>query len=386
MNLFREGTSKAQHVKFKGYSMSALFLIFLTHISLMLGTYQLTDLILCDFSDLTQTRVGSIFCALTTFKQTCETTSVMDISPRLTGDEWQNWANLLLQRHYGFTEYQKVPDNYKGDAGIEGFTITSGCAYQVYGPEEPLTTEQRFKKHQKKMTDDLRKFINNHVILSTIFGRTKIRRWVLLVPFFDSKQIVQHATKKTEEIIAANLPYVDNNDFRVVIVGEEAFACERDQLLKTNMEVVSIVPDEIPPQAIFDWGQEHDTLVLTLDDKSSRIPTLINDHMRHSFRNRMIQHFLEGQNLLGELRKYPTVYENIRMAKSECERYLATEVLLATGSPISILENSLEKIRQVVKAEVSGVSNYTIEAVAREAVSDWLIRCPLDFPERVPHG
>jgi hypothetical protein len=180
----------------------------------------------------------------------------MDISPRLTGEEWQNWADLLLQRHYGFTEYQKVPDQFKGDAGIEGFTITSGCAFQAYGPEEPLTTEQRFKKHQKKMTDDLRKFINNRDILSTIFGRTKIRRWVLFIPLFDSKKIVQHATKKTEEIIAANLPYVDNDNFRIVILDEEAFAVERDQLLKTNLEVVSIVPDEISHQAILEWGQE----------------------------------------------------------------------------------------------------------------------------------
>lgn len=61
----------------------------------------------------------------------------MDELP-LSGNDWQEWVDKLLQRHYGPGEYQKVPDKDKGDAGIEGFTVNSGHAYQAYGPEEPL--------------------------------------------------------------------------------------------------------------------------------------------------------------------------------------------------------------------------------------------------------
>jgi metal-dependent hydrolase (beta-lactamase superfamily II) len=160
-------------------------------------------------------------------------------------------------------------------------------------------------------------------------------------------------------------------------MDEDAFAVEREQLLSANLSLVSIRPDEISLQAISEWADDHDKLVRTLDNKISRIPTI---HHRRLFRDRMIKHFLEGQNTLEELRKYPTVYENIRMAKSDRERYLATECILATGSPVDILNDALYKIQQIVKAEVPGVSNHTIEAVAWEAVSDWLIRCPLDFP------
>lgn len=63
----------------------------------------------------------------------------IQIPTRLTGEGWQNSANKLLATYYGPTEYQRVQDNDKGDAGIEGFTITSGHAYQAHGCEEPLS-------------------------------------------------------------------------------------------------------------------------------------------------------------------------------------------------------------------------------------------------------
>lgn len=310
----------------------------------------------------------------------------MDDSPRLSGEEWQLWADRLLKRHYGPGEYQTVPDNQKGDAGIEGFTISSGHAYQAYGPEEPLTTDQRLKKHQKKMSDDIRKFIQNRDTLAAILGDVKIRRWILLVPYFDSKQIVGHAAKKTEEVIAANLSYVHNDTFRVMIEDEETFIVERDQLLNANLTTLSVVSEQMMPGAIADWADEHDALVRTLDEKTRRLPTLHDDRARRTFRDLIIKHFLEGQNSLEELRKYPTIYEKIRRAKSERERYLATEVMLATGSVSEILRAVLEDTREVVKSEVLNMSVNTLDAVAWEAVADWLIRCPLDFPRGVPDG
>lgn len=33
--------------------------------------------------------------------------------PRLEGVDWQEWANRLLSRHYGPTEYQQIPDKYR---------------------------------------------------------------------------------------------------------------------------------------------------------------------------------------------------------------------------------------------------------------------------------
>lgn len=126
---------------------------------------------------------------------------LMDNSPRLAGELWQDWANQLLLRRYGLGEYVPVPDKDRGDAGIEGFTL-SGYAYQAYGPEdEPLSTNERYEKHRTKMTTDIKKFIDNRVALGQILGKTRISRWILLVPQCDSKEIIKHANKKTQEVI-----------------------------------------------------------------------------------------------------------------------------------------------------------------------------------------
>lgn len=304
----------------------------------------------------------------------------MDNSPRLSGEEWQLWADRLLQCHYGPAEYQRVPDNHRGDAGIEGFSLSSGHAYQAYGPEGPLSTKARYEKMRKKMTDDLNKFCSNRAILSGIFGRVKIRRWVLLVPYLDSKEIVKHAAEKTRDVISAGLSYVDNMDFRVVVEDEESFAVEKRLLLNIELGSVLIETPELASETISEWAGTNDALIRTLDGKISRLPTLESDESRRQFRDRVVKHFLEGQNTLDELRKYPQIYENLRKAKGGKERYLATEVMLSEGSPSTILQEAIQDFRRLARAEIRGVSESTIEAIVWEAVSDWLIRCPLDFP------
>ena len=306
----------------------------------------------------------------------------MDNSPRLSGEEWQKWADSLLQRYYGPGEYQRVPDNQKGDAGIEGFTIATGHAYQAYGPEEPLSTDERYKKLRQKTSDDIKKFIENKDKLAPLFGEVKIKRWILFVPYFDSKDIIDHASKKTKEVIAANLPYVDNANFRVVIEQEEAFAVERDQLINVGNDKLLIIPGAVSPEAIADWVGTYDVLVTRLTKKLERLPSCQNEDQLRKLRDNFIKHFLEGQNVLEDLRQYPEIYESIRRAKSERERYLATENMFSVASPPERLKEALDQFRLTL-SEIRGVSTHTIDAVIYEAIADWLIRCPLDFPSRV---
>ncbi len=154
--------------------------------------------------------------------------------PRLSGEDWQSWANRLLTCHYGPTNYQKVPDNDRGDAGIEGFTLAEGDAYQAYGCEgEPLRTLGRYEKQRNKMSEDIGKFIANRALLQKLFGAVGVTRWALFVPFYDSKEIVIHAANKITEVLKAQLPYVGRG-FHVAIVHEEDFVIERDRLINAG--------------------------------------------------------------------------------------------------------------------------------------------------------
>lgn len=300
----------------------------------------------------------------------------MDELP-LSGDEWQEWADKLLQRYYGPGKYQKVPDKDRGDAGIEGFSL-DGTVYQAYGPEEPLSGRERCEKQCNKITRDIKKFVDNQSKLADILGDIKISRWVLFVPKYESKDLVSHARKKTEEVKKANLPYVAP-DFRVCIEDEVAFSIERDELLKIGMGKFVISFTDADAQAVEGWIEGNSDLVDVIDDKASRLPKLDMKEKKQSFRQEIIRHFLDGQNVLEGLRQYPLFYEHIVHTKSNRERFLVVESMTTPYGNMEFLTQCLDRFQTEIEAQIKTLPPGMLNALKWEAVADWIIRCPLDF-------
>jgi hypothetical protein len=298
---------------------------------------------------------------------------------RLCGEEWQQWANSLLSCHYGPTEYQRVPDNDRGDSGIEGFTVTDGHAYQAYGCEEPLATAARYAKQRDKMTADVGKFITNRATLQRLFGTIRVTRWALFVPYSDSKEIVGHAATKTTEVVAASLPYVADS-FRVVVCQEEDFRAARDQLLSNSTSALHVEADSPTVEQVSDWAATHDTLAATLTDKLRRLTTIRNEDDRGKFHTQVLKWYLEGQDILDGLREYPEVYEKVVQAKLHRENFLAAAAI-SGEAPHELFTASIKTLKDTFQAEVKALHAFNAESLAHEAVADWLLRCPLDFPE-----
>lgn len=298
---------------------------------------------------------------------------------RLSGPDWENWANKLLACHYGPAEYQTVPDKDKGDAGIEGFTLSGGHAYQAYGCEEPISTTERYEKQRSKLSKDIKKFIDNKAILGKIFGGVKISRWVLFVPYYDSKEIVKHAAKKTDEVIAEQLPYVSQS-FRVKICSEDDFPVARDQLINASASSVEVEADPATTDQIVDWAKSNSGLALVLDNKLKRLPTITSDEKRRDFHTKVLKWYLEGESILDALRKFPELYEKVIKTKSHREGLLAIAAV-SGGSSQEILTSSVQELLSSLKNEVKGLHSFSSEKLAYGTVADWLLRCPLDFPE-----
>jgi hypothetical protein len=296
---------------------------------------------------------------------------------RLSGKEWQLWANKLLMKHYGPTEYQPVPDHDRGDAGIEGFTVTSGHCYQAYGCEEPISTKARYIKQRDKLTLDVGKFISNRAVFVRIFGPTLISRWVLFVPHADSKEIIAHASSKTTEVLQANLRYVDAG-FRVMILQEEDFAAERDQLLSLPQAVIDFDIQPATEEAIAKWTETNDRLAATLYDKIERMPTLTTTAARQQFHSKVLKWYLEGQSILEELRNYPETYQRVIQTKLHRENFLVI-ASVSGRSPQDILSTAIERLYEDLKHQVSDLHIFSTERLAHEGVADWLLRCPLDY-------
>lgn len=298
--------------------------------------------------------------------------------PRMCGDEWQEWANRILSVHYGPTEYQQVPDRDRGDAGLEGFTRRDGHAYQAYGCEEPIATAERYEKQRDKMTQDIGKFINNHAVLTRIFGGVKITRWALFVPHCDSKEIVAHASKKTAEVKAATLPYVDAS-FQVCVCQQCDFSVAEAQLLNAGQRRLQIPADPRTPEEIAAWTQQNQGPSQVLADKLTRLPTLATDELRQKFQSQVLDWYLKGQEILDALRAYPETFAKVKAAKSHRESFLVTGIVGGL-TPQDHLMQSINDLRESLEQEVKELHRFSSESLAHEAVADWLLRCPLDFP------
>ena len=299
---------------------------------------------------------------------------------RLQGNDWQDWANQLLTLHYGPTEYLRVPDKHKGDAGIEGFALDKGHVYQSYGCEEPIGVAERYDKQRTKMTIDTKKFIDNKKVLTKLFGNKKISRWVLFVPLCDSKELIVHANKKTAEIKAEKLPYVAS-DFEVTICDEGDFAIERKKLMALESEAISIAVDSSAVQDVDDWAEENDKLIEVIDEKVAKLKSLKTPEQRVDFRNKIIRWHIEGQDILDALKtSSPTTYEAVINVKSRREKYLVASALAST--PADQFKAALNELQESFRQDAKQLSKGSSEDLAYEAVADWMIRCPLDFVEQ----
>lgn len=304
---------------------------------------------------------------------------MMADAARLVGDDWEGWANRLLSHYFGPTDYQRVPAKDRGDAGIEGFSVSRREAFQCYGCEEPISVEERYNKQRVKMTTDVRKFIDNRDTLLRLFGPLKMKRWVFFVPLFDSKGIVAHAAKKTREVIEATLPYVDD-DFRVVVIEESSFSVARDQLLSATAQGLKLQASPVTTQEVDAWSQSNDGVLGVLKDKIAKLPTLHTRAQRDEFAVKVLKWYLTGQALLERLRDYPQIYEKVIETKSHREQFLSIASLHGSASNVVVLE-TLKDFRETLQREAKELHNFCAEQLAAEAVADWLMRCPLQFPE-----
>jgi hypothetical protein len=95
----------------------------------------------------------------------------------------------------------------------------------------------------------------------------------------------------------------------------------------------------------------------------------------------MIRCLLEGQNTLHELRQHPEVYERVCTIKSQRERYLVVHCMLHEGNPTETVERARASVEDAICQALPNIAMTTLEALGWEAVADWLVRCPLDFPD-----
>ncbi|MBD2806409.1 hypothetical protein ABLB84_13900 [Xenorhabdus szentirmaii] len=303
----------------------------------------------------------------------------MDISPSKiwTPKEWESYANDLLRIRYRHLkdDYIPIPDQDRGDGGIEGFSL-DGYVYQMYCPQDVTTISSLYDKQRIKMTDDINKFISNKTKMKGFFGDLKIKRWVLVVPEHKTKDLVTHATKKTAEVKAANLDYVDNDHFRVLVWDQEEFKAEEAELLAAGMAVLRLEPISVQARQIEDYQSETPEFSKNMTGKLSKLSN--NPGAVRKGQETLTKSAIVSQNMMSELKQeYGEYYEQITSTAVKRAEQLDIEALDAEPETQKIryqIGTLKEQLQKNCKLHTDN-----LDTISTGIVADWLMNCTLDF-------
>lgn len=293
------------------------------------------------------------------------------------GDEWQKHITTLLGVRYG-ARYQPIPDRDGGDWGLEGY-CDDGCVYQCYAAEEPVGVSELTDKQRDKITRDIGKFCANAAQLQTILGPLKITQWVLLVPRCDSKRILVHAETKAAEVRALNLSIVGGS-FRIAVQTDDIFHKERAMIASEASMKLKVETPGVAPAAVSAWSMQNTALDTVISKKLAKLSFAA--EAQEAMKAELIRFFLEGQNLLQFFKdSYPEVYNQLQASKSNHERIVRMDSLAKNSSAPSQIQELYADYRKRITDEVRSVNLTNADTLGYEAIADWLVRCPLDFPE-----
>jgi len=148
--------------------------------------------------------------------------SVVTVAHQWNPDDWESFSLSLLQTRHGALNVHKIPANHLGDLGIDYYCTGEAVIYQCFAAEEPLDISTRADRQKKKITTDLKKLVDGQGDVSKLFMGVPVKKWILLAPIHDSKEVNLHCSKKTEDLRALGLSHLDA-DFEVCIQDQDAF-------------------------------------------------------------------------------------------------------------------------------------------------------------------
>lgn len=285
----------------------------------------------------------------------------------------------LLALKYAEGDFQRIPAKHGGDFGIECFVRSQGYAYQCYAASEPSETKKLYEAQRDKITTDIGKFCANKSELSRVFGLHKIRCWILVVPTFESAQLVGHAAIKAKEVRDHQLPYC-SPDFSINVCDDSPWTLEAAKLKAAGHKKLVVVPPEPTDSTTAEWGEQNALSIARLKRKAKSLTSNID-----AFSRAMVRKHILGRNMYDAIQSsYPDIHQEIQRIKSVLERRL-DGLNYEFDNTRDYLQWVKSQLREQLRARFENFALETLETLVDEAIADWLLRCPLQFEEE-QHG
>jgi hypothetical protein len=295
-------------------------------------------------------------------------------------NDWERHIQSVLKLRYAqpVGSYQHIADEIKGDCGLEGFAV-DGTAYQCYACQNWNDFSVLLDHQKNKMTLDISKLLRNEAELLKLLGDIRIGIWNFVLPFWNDKELLKHARKKEGEV-RTRKPKHTRADFRIAVITGEEFLVEKKVLAKHDLYQfdVKTVPDIVPTAATWMEQNKDLELVTNLTRKANIITKGKSAKVHQGFLNQMVKDYTSGSIILSKLQQdVPEVYEEVIKKKTDREGELLTASATNTLVPGKFFDETLNQYKAELRG-VSGISPRAVDVLAREAVSDWLLRCPLE--------
>lgn len=294
---------------------------------------------------------------------------------QMDGDEWEKYCQKLLQLRYD--DYQEVPAQFGGDYGIEGFT-RSGLVFQCYCPDEDPSGKDLYEKQRDKITTDIKKLIKNATAISEL-GAGIIREWHFLTPHYNNRDLLSHCRTKESEVLNRSLEAV-HNEFTIYIKTEDNYIRERQIYAGMGGHLVQPSSEDPPMKELELFLTSDNEIVQNIKTKLKKLA--IPSDCRDDLTRQLVAGYIIGQNEMEVLNeKFSSTYQSVIQLKSSTESQLTIQMLSCFDNHGTILHKILQDYESKLQTDLSGcLSRAMIARLSMEAISDWLGRCPLNFP------
>lgn len=287
--------------------------------------------------------------------------------------EWETYALRLVQLRHGAHNVQTVPDNVRGDAGIE-FLTTDGCCYQCYAPAQSSDTAKAASAMKQKATRDLRKLKKNMNVVEDLLRPKKMSRWILLCPFLDDKSVISHIRNKSDSLSIPSISFV-TDDFDVLIQSQIDFETEITTLRSRSLGI----PLDIESPSYEDIARVFQKSGSQIIDKLARGFPHLYENVRTTRANYYIRAHITSADTLDQLRlEYPESWELYRQMVNVEEIRLQT-IGSGSGNAAALLTGELKRLESKLSNVLQSLHPNSITTLATGIVATWLIECPLDF-------
>ncbi|MCW3476642.1 hypothetical protein OL599_18930 [Rhodovastum sp. RN2-1] len=287
------------------------------------------------------------------------------------------FALSLLQSRHGALNVHKIPAAHKGDFGIDYYCTTEAVAYQCYAVQEPIDIATRADRQKKKITTDLGKIVSNANEVSKLFLGNQVKHWILLAPLHDSKDVNLHCSNKTLEVRGNKCAHLDVY-FEVGIHDQKSFAGDAVAAAMAALVTVALNVPVPTSEEMSQWKAGSPDLVANATHKLIKRTGAsgVQDAVAEAVRS-----FLQGNAILDALRTgSPDLHEKVMAAVTGRSRRLSLAGPQGGPEPGAILNTEIDKLIAAIKAAAPNLSDDNAEQIVLGAVSDWIMRCPLDFP------